>query len=302
MIKSNISLSNHAKIIYPDSQAKKYSPLWRYRVKFILRAMFYHKAFQHITSEIDPSLLDTLCQRNPRFLEKPFRPYVIYGTNATERAKFVVEHFKFVSQLPAHIRDAIYKDRHGLTLCNFTVDDVDYCFKLTFYARYQKEGDMSLTLFNDADENFYTLTFAIREVKGKRQLVIGGLQGPASSPENNQKIKLLTKALFGQRPKDLMIKMVTLLANVWQVDTLLAIKNSAHTYSAKRYATGKIKMDYDKHWLALGATEFDEHLYQLTLEDIRRNPEDISRPKRAMYRRRYEWLDNTKVLIEQNLK
>ena len=302
VIKSNISLSDHAKIIYPDSLAGKYSSLWRYRVKFILRAMYYHKAFQHIISEIDPSLLDILCQRNLRFLEKPFRPYVIYGTNSIERAKFVVEHFKFVSQLPVHIRDAIYKDSNGLTLCNFIVDDVDYCFKLTYYSRYQKEGDMSLVLFNDVDENFYTLTFAIRDVKGKRQLIIGGLQGPSSTPENNQKIKLLTKALFGQRPKDLMIKMVTLLANVWHVDTLLAIKNSAHTYSAKRYATGKIKMNYDKHWLALGGTEFDDNLYQLTLEDIRRNPEDISRPKRAMYRRRYEWLDNTKMLIEQNLK
>ncbi|OBU17798.1 virK protein [Photobacterium aquimaris] len=302
MTVSSVSLSNLAQIIYPDSQAEKYSPLWRYRVKFILRAIYYRKAFQHITSEIDSSLLETLCQRNSRFLEKPFRPYVIYGTSGIERAKFVAQHFNFVSQLPTNISDAIYKDGNGFTLFDFTVGDINYCFKLAFYSRYQKEGDMSLTLFNDIDENFYTLTFSIRDVEGKRQLVIGGLQGPASSPENNHKIKLLTKALFGQRPKDLMIKMITLIANVWQVDTLLAIKNSAHTYSAKRYATGKIKMDYDKHWIALGGTEFDEHLYQLTLDDIRRDPEDISRPKRAMYRRRYEWLDNTKLLLEQKLK
>lgn len=302
MINSTTSLSNHAKIIYPDSQAAKYSPLWRYRVKFILRAIYYHKAFQHISSEINPSLLETLCQRNPRFLEKPFRPYVIYGTSGIERAQFVVQHFTFVSQLPSQISDAIYKDINGLTLFNFTVDDVDYSFKLIYYTRYQKEGDMSLTLFNDVDENFYTLTFSIRNLDGQRQLVIGGLQGPASSPENNQKIKLLTKALFGQRPKDLMLKMITIIANIWQVDTLLAIKTNAHTYSAKRYAKGKIKMDYDKHWLALGGIEFDDHCYKLTLDDIRRNPEDISRPKRAMYRRRYEWLDNTKMLIEQKLK
>ena len=108
VIKSNISLSNYAKIIYPDSLADKYSSLWCYRVKFILRAMYYHKAFRYIISEIDPYLLDILCLRNLRFLEKPFRPYVIYGTNSIERAKFVVEHFKFVSQLPEHIRDAIY--------------------------------------------------------------------------------------------------------------------------------------------------------------------------------------------------
>ncbi len=35
------------------------------------------------------------------------------------------------------------------------------------------------------------------------------------------------------------------------------------------------------------------------MEDVRRDPEDISRPKRAMYRRRYEWLDQVKAEIQQ---
>lgn len=160
---------------------------------------------------------------------------------------------------------------------------------------------MSLILFNDIDQNFYTLTFSIRDIKGQRQLVIGGLQGPASSPENNLKIKALTKILHGQRPKDLMIKIITLIANTWQVDTLLAVKSSAHAYSAKRYSKGRIKTNYDKHWQALGGTEFDQHFYTLSLDDIRRDPEDISRPKRAMYRRRYEWLDTVNETLQQKI-
>ncbi|NMS31029.1 DUF535 family protein, partial [Vibrio parahaemolyticus] len=34
----------------------------------------------------------------------------------------------------------------------------------------------------------------------------------------------------------------------------------------------------------------------------RRDIEGMSRSKRSMYRRRYEWLDNTKITFEQILK
>ncbi|SMY33147.1 VirK/YbjX family protein [Photobacterium andalusiense] len=296
------TLRDYAKIIYPDSVAEQYSPLWSYRTKFILRAMYYRNAFQYITSNVNPLLLEALCKQCPRFLEKSFRPYIINDSSAIERAQFVVQHYQFVStQLPPHICDEIYINDKGLTLFDFTAGEIEYSFKLVFHARYQKEGDMSLILFNDIDKNFYTLTFSVRDIEGQRQLVIGGLQGPASSPENNLKIKALTKTLHGQRPKDLMVKIITLIANIWQVDTMLAVKSSSHAYSAKRYSKGRIKANYDKHWQALGGTEFDKHFYALSMEDIRRNPEDISRPKRAMYRRRYEWLDTVNATLQQKI-
>ncbi len=59
-----------------------------------------------------------------------------------------------------------------------------------------------------------------------------------------------------------MIKIITLIANIWQVDTLLAVKKDSHAYSAKRYSKGRVTAThYDKHWQALGGTEFDRHFY-----------------------------------------
>ncbi len=176
MANTSPTLRDYAKIIYPDSTAEQYSPLWSYRAKFVLRATYYHNAFQLIASSITPSLLETLCKQCPRFLEKSFRPYIVNDSSAIERAQFVVQHYQFVSEkLPAHIRDEIYVNENGLTLFDFTVGEIDYSFKLVFHARYQKEGDMSLLLFNDIDKNFYTLTFSVRDIEGQRQLVIGGL-------------------------------------------------------------------------------------------------------------------------------
>ncbi|WP_346015685.1 DUF535 family protein [Photobacterium sp. Ph6] len=220
----------------------------------------------------------------------------------------MTQHYQFISnELPSATKEHIFANCKGLKLVSFIVDDQEYSLSLTFDGRYQKEGELCLVLFDAQGNNFYTVTFIVNNQDGKRSIIIGGLQGPTSNDENNLKIKRLTKTLHGQRPKDLMIKMMTFIANCWQADHLLAIKNESHTYCAKRYKSKKygnsrIKTDYNRHWEALGGTEYDTHFYQLPIEDVRRNPEDISRPKRAMYRRRYEWLDQTKNTLSYILK
>lgn len=88
-----------------------------------------------------------------------------------------------------------------------------------------------------------------------------------------------------------MVKILTIIANVWDVKLLFLVTNEGHIYSSKRYADDKIKTNYNSHWESLGATKYSKHLYQLDLLEVRKLPEDIKRSKRAMYRKRYEWLD-----------
>ncbi len=205
--------------------------------------------------------------------------------------------------IPIELKNQIYNNANGLTLEEFIIDNKKYAFKLAFNCRYEKEGDMSLELWNESDPTFYTLTFSIREFHGARQLVIGGLQGPASNVNNKTEIKKLTKLLHGQRPKDVMIKIATMIANAWNIDSLLAVKNISHTSGAHRYSKGKkVKTDYDQHWKELGATEYCKNFYLLKCDDTRRKPDTITRSKRAMYRRRYEWLDNIKDIINEKIK
>ncbi|MUK30313.1 DUF535 domain-containing protein [Aliivibrio fischeri] len=294
-----MSIIYNAKNIYSENSI--YRPLWVYRSKFIIRAIFYYRSYKYICNNIPELTLKNLCNKDPRFLEKPFRPYVINGIKAIEKANFITNHFLFVSTLHPYIESKIYNDINGLLLFIFKFQDYNYSFRLKYLPRYQKEGDMSLVLCDEMNINFYTLTFSINYVNGSKHLIIGGLQGPASNHNNNQKIKLLTKSLHGQRPKDLIVKIITIIANVWQIDALLAVKQKHHIYSAKRYTKGKVKMDYDKHWIALGGHEFNKYCYILPMNNIQRSFENIPRNKRTMYHARYEWLDNTSKLIKNTL-
>ncbi|HCG7436477.1 TPA: DUF535 domain-containing protein [Vibrio parahaemolyticus] len=300
---ANKSIFDHTKVIYADEYANTYNPIWVYRMKFIMRALYYKRAFKHLANNIESSLLDMLCTRTHRFLEKPFRPYIIKNNSAFDRSNLVVDHYKTISELLSKETIAeIYTDSKGLTLTSFEIDDIEYSVRLVYEARYQKEGDMSLVLYSAEDGNFYTLSFTVGHVDTGRCIMIGGLQGPRSSEENNAKIKKLTRKLYGQRPKSLMVSLLTLIAQVWEVNTILAVKTQSHTYAARRYNKGRIKTDYDALWQELGGTEYNRHFYALKVNDTRRDTEGMSRSKRSMYRRRYEWLDNTKAEFATRLR
>ncbi|ELB2828660.1 MULTISPECIES: VirK/YbjX family protein [Vibrio] len=299
----NKSILHHSKTIYSDEYAEIYHPIWTYRIKFIARALFYRKSFKYLADNIEASLLEMLCTRTHRFLEKPFRPYIVKNSPAIDRSALVVDHYNTVSELVSpDLMKQIYTDAKGLTLMTFEIEDILYTVRLVYEARYQKEGDMSLVLHSQEDGNFYTLSFTLGHENGARSIMIGGLQGPRSNETSNEKIKKLTRKLYGQRPKSLMVSLLDLLAQIWGVETILAVKTQSHTYAAKRYSKGRIKTDYDALWKELGGTEYDRNFYSLPVNAPRRDLDGMSRSKRSMYRRRYEWLDNTKATFEQVLR
>ncbi len=299
----NKSILHHSKTIYSDEYAEIYHPIWTYRIKFIARALFYRKSFKYLADNIEASLLEMLCTRTHRFLEKPFRPYIVKNSPAIDRSALVVDHYNTVSELVSpELMKQIYTDAKGLTLMTFEIEDILYTVRLVYEARYQKEGDMSLILHSQEDGNFYTLSFTLGHENGARSIMIGGLQGPRSNETSNEKIKKLTRKLYGQRPKSLMVSLLDLLAQIWGVETILAVKTQSHTYAAKRYSKGRIKTDYDALWKELGGAEYDRNFYSLTVNAPRRDLDGMSRSKRSMYRRRYEWLDSTKATFEQVLR
>ena len=302
-ITMNKSIVHQSKTIYSEQFAKSYHPIWIYRIKFIARALFYKKAFNYLVDNIDASMLEMLCTRSHRFLEKPFRPYIIKNNPAINRSELVIDHYKTASELVSlTLMKQIYSDSKGLTLITFEINEILYTVKLVYEERYQKEGDMSLVLQSQDDGNFYTISFILGHENGGRCIKIGGLQGPCSSETSNEKIKNLTRKLYGQRPKSLMVSLLNILAQIWEVETILAVKAQSHTYAAKRYRNGRIKTDYDALWIELGGTEYDRNFYSLSVNAPRRDIEVMSRSKRSMYRRRYEWLDNTKTTFEEALK
>lgn len=289
----NLSVKSLAAYAYPEDGSKSPFSTWLHRSKFILRGLLYYPALRTLTQSIEPNTLMMLLQKHRQFIEKPMRPYLTCHYSAKQRAELIVQHYQFLEhESMPRIVNSIYRQDHGLTLFSFEVDEQTYSMTLCYDSSYRREGEMALVLRSPDSHAFYAVAFSLATTKGIKQLRIGGLQGPASNVENNEKIKRLTKTLNGLRPKDLMLRILVIMANLWQIEQVLAVKNHAHIYRSKRYRKDKVKADYDAHWQTFSGTEFDRDFYLLPQFEHRKTPEEISRPKRAMYRRRYQWIDD----------
>jgi uncharacterized protein VirK/YbjX len=75
----------------------------------------------------------------------------------------------------------------------------------------------------------------------------------------------------------------------------------AHIFQARRYSKKKkacLQADYDELWQEFGALDQDANFVRL--QPVVRKPlEEVAAKKRAMYRRRYEWLDQLELAIRQ---
>jgi hypothetical protein len=88
-----------------------------------------------------------------------------------------------------------------------------------------------------------------------------------------------------------------------EAEHISAVRMKAHIYQARRYSKKKkacLQADYDELWQEFGAVDLDDNFVRL--QPAQRKPlEEIASKKRAMYRRRYEWLDTLALSCQQVL-
>ena len=125
-------------------------------------------------------------------------------------------------------------------------------------------------------------------------LMIGSMQGPEPAVDNAQdRVRELTKEGHGLRPKSLLVQLVLQLAQSMGAAEVLAVRKRAHVFQAKRYSSkqkANLQADYDELWQEFDARDVDANFVALQAQP-RKPLEEIASKKRAMYRRRYEWLD-----------
>ncbi|WP_423063234.1 DUF535 family protein [Candidiatus Paracoxiella cheracis] len=107
-------------------------------------------------------------------------------------------------------------------------------------------------------------------------------------------IKRLTHQCFGLRPKALILELVRLFAIAIECELLLAVTNKSHVYQARKKRPQRIKCSYDALWSEYSASEFNEKFVCLPLDNTYKPLEIVKSKKRAMYRRRYQLLEELK--------
>jgi len=171
------------------------------------------------------------------------------------------------------------------------------------HAQFRKEGELTLSLELEGLEGpVMALAFSLERAP-ELCLRVGGFQGRKGGDEAT--IKLVTKALHGLRPKNLLVLVAQELARALGASEVCGVGNGIHIYRARMHSPllpkRDIHFDFDALWAELGGTPLPDGWFRLPLETPRRAPEDVPPHKRSLYAKRYAMLDQLSQQVRERL-
>jgi uncharacterized protein VirK/YbjX len=153
------------------------------------------------------------------------------------------------------------------------------------------EGVWALSLRDGAGRRLYSLSFSFG---AGRTLLVGSVQGPRANEVEGPEavIRDITKRAEGLRPPHLLFEALRGAARAWGIGRLLGIDPINHIKGRWNMRAKRLRFDYRQFWQELGGHQQVDGHWQIPLDAVQREAEDIPARKRAMYRRRYALIDS----------
>ena len=164
---------------------------------------------------------------------------------------------------------------------------------------FMREGELVLNLFQ-GDLRIASIAFTLCRTDTELCIFIGAVQGIHKGVESELSLSIyrdLTKDFEGLRPRSFLIEVVKYIAINIGVEKIYAVgdgyRHHRHPYFGAHKAL-ELAANYDVIWLEHGATPSErEDFFEIPMILSRKPLDSIASKKRAMYRRRYELLDDT---------
>jgi len=172
---------------------------------------------------------------------------------------------------------------------------------------FMREGELVLNLFQ-GDLRIASIAFTLCRTDTELCIFIGAVQGIHKGVESELLLSIyrdLTKDFEGLRPRSFLIEVIKYIAINIGVEKIYAVgdgyRHHRHPYFGAHKAL-ELAANYDVIWLEHGATPSErEDFFEIPMILSRKPLDSIASKKRAMYRRRYELLDDTFKKIDSVL-
>lgn len=297
---NNFSTLTVLKAAHPGSGFSSYYK----RCKMGFRFLLFHRFHKQMKAIFQDGNLQEIVAANPRIYEKIYREYIYNGATIGDRIQILKSHYQFVGGKfgQAMIRSVYVSQNFKLCTIVLPNDNSEVTVRLAYRQRFEKEGELTLSLLNDNVSRLYSVSFSVDKLDNKPIALIGCLIGPSLTDSINEElVKNLTKGMHGMRPKNLLFFLLQVLCRELGIKSILAIAAKSHVYGGRFNKLQRIKFDYDEFWLEVGGKLQNNKFISLPLHHEKRAYEDIKSNKRASYARRYAALDNMETQIQNTL-
>ena len=238
----------------------------------------------------------------PFVYEQPTRAFFYAGSTIDARAELLFDHFEYLEKnFKSNIILDIYAEKEILLYTKgFENDKLD--FILRFYPGLRKEGLLSLCLKLNGTDLYQVVFWLGEDDKNNAALFIGAMQGPNG---NNAKdiVKHATKLCYGYRTKNLSIYLTQIFTRALNLQKIYAVTNAGYYANNHIRLDRKLKTSFSDFWKEIGGIPTDDvRFFELPLTEERKSYEEIPTRKRAVYRRRFEFLDEVEENVTKTVK
>lgn len=247
---------------------------------------------QWINTDISDAVRTEL-RCSPVLVKALTHPYVHRLWDFNERSCKITSHYRLLTELNLPFLN--FSENYYWTCAEFDMGERNFRIVIDRPRWMRSEGEMTISLFMGVDR-LYSIAFLIGGARNAPLLLVGAIQGmPKSTSETLY--SELTKIFHGARPRDLMVQVLKMVAKNIGCNEVLAISDDFHQSVGRGNETVKASK-YDTIWLEHGGVKGDSGFFVLPSTSSRRADEDIPARKRALYRRRYAFLDMLQAHIQ----
>lgn len=226
-------------------------------------------------------------------------PYICHRWSSHTRIRVLLEHYELVDALRHRFKFSGPNSFELLDLGDLLAGLRVVVDKPTWFVR---EGQLVINLFS-LHERTYSLAFSLGRENGEMVAYVGAIQGVHRDGVLDA-YKELTKALYGMRPRDFLIEVFKMLAQSLGVVKILAVRDASRHHRSRYFSEGKteaLRINYDDIWIERGGVLDSDDFYSLPLAVGLKDLDQVPSKKRAMYRRRYEILQDLAERIQASI-
>lgn len=269
-----------------------------HRARFVVTGLKSKPWIERIKSAQPTSTLGRIYAERPSLLGVLVWPFETAALTSDERLLRLVQHYEEVEALGPTFN---FSAKQSLVLNDLGDISEGVRIVLDQPEWLAREGAFALNLFT-GDFRSFSLAFSLyRTDTQDLGAIIGGLQG-RSREGILEEYKMLTKVLFGLRPRDFLIENFRCLCQIWNVKSILAVSDAGHIHRHSYFGKMETRaQSYDVVWADRGGAKLNDILYTLPISTVRQDIGDIKANKRSMYKKRYQFLDELVVSIQKNL-
>lgn len=221
------------------------------------------------------------------FQDKPFKAYL--NKKLSKRTKLDIAYGSLIfmeKTFSEAIMPQLYNVKEfGLKVASVPLKNGSSIDVKLLASPFQEEGELMLLMLLD-NRRIYSLCFSCT---ADGRAYIGGIQG--GKDVTNDEIKVVTKELFGIRPKNLIITLLYGFLQHCAIKEIYAVDSHFHVKS------DKVMTNYAALWLEVGGEQYRRGWYKLPSQEIKKSLEEVKSKHRSQFIKR----ESLKELVQHEL-